>query len=208
MSGYEKQTVVVTALVSSLMVTNAHAFGLNYDGIGDSITAIRTLVAALAYLAGGISFVMAAVRLKHWAEAGNQGLVTHFTISGPILYVIIGTCLIYFASTVLSLNQTFFGDSALSFIEVQGASDCTESKKLFTVAISIVQLAGFIYMILGFSNLKFLADGNMMTNSGVLGKSLIRIIGGSLLLNIQAFSSAIAATFGIDDPIDLVGLCV
>lgn len=193
--------------VGLLLSGSACAGGLNYAGIGDSISKIRLMVGALAYLAGGIFFVMAAVRMKHWAEAGQQGLVTHFTISGPIIHVVIGTCLIYFASTAVSLNETLFGQSPLSFINVTNLENCSEARKVFTLAVSIIQLAGFIYMILGFSNLKLLADGNALTSTGVVSKSLVRIFGGSLLLNIQAFSNALAFTFGIDDPIQKIGLC-
>lgn len=199
---------VILLVVAMLFCQNSYAQGLNYVGIGGAIVDIRIMVSAIAYLMGGIFFVIAAVRLKHWAEAGNQGVVTHFTIGGPIMHVILGTALIYFASTVTSINASLFNDSVLSAVDVENVDSCdSDYERLFTLALGVIQLAGLIYMVLGFTHLKQLADGNALNSTGVFSRSIVRIFGGSLLLNITAFSSAIAITFGIDDIIDVVGTC-
>jgi len=150
-------------------------------------------IKALSWLMG-IFFVMAGVmKLKAY---GQQTMMssTHASMTGPLVYITIGSLLIYFPSIFFVVTETLMGggDSVLSYTpgELSGFGFAS----LLAVVVAIVRLVGFIAFLKGWVILTKL--GSQSGQPGTVGKAIVHIVGGVLAVNIITTWEILRATFG------------
>jgi len=150
-------------------------------------------IKALSWLMG-IFFVMAGVmKLKAY---GQQTMMssTHASMTGPLVYITIGSLLIYFPSIFFVVTETLMGggDSVLSYTpgELSGFGFAS----LLAVVVAIVRLVGFIAFLKGWVILTKLGSQN--GQGGTVGKGIVHIVGGVLAVNIITTWEILRATFG------------
>lgn len=165
--------------------------------LSDAVVAIKTLVAAVAWICG-ITLIWKGITGFKIFATQTFGSAQRGEMSGPIVYLFVGGLLCYLPSTqevglftIFNSAQTGSEDELIAWL-VPGAEE--KWKAIAAVLVKYMMLIGFIAFVRGWLILsKMGASGSQ---PGSMGKGLTHVIGGILLMNIPDFMNLMANTFG------------
>lgn len=190
---------LVGMLLSFLMISVAEAAPTTVvTTAGDMLTRINNqfpnlmrLVTAFGYIAGMYFIIMGIMKFKHMGESRTMMSQEH-SIKGPLIFIAIGTALIFLPSAVSVGMSTFWNDP-----NPLGYEDASAQwSGIFTACFAAVQLLGVIAFIRGLLILSHLA-GQSGGQQGSLAKAMTHIVGGIFCINIYGFTKVILATIGV-----------
>lgn len=163
-----------------------------------AFTSIRTLIVALSYVMG---VGMVVKGLMMYRQLANQTMASaqRGELAGPMVWIIIGCILIYFPRTLQSTLITVFGSGDISaasdLIGYTTISGVERWREISEVIIMYVKLVGYIAFVRGWIILSKM--GHSGSQPGSIGKGVIHVIGGVLLINIIDTVNLLARTFGL-----------
>ena len=194
---------VVSALLilSSFFYTNAvYALNLSTSGAVDAASMLVNLsteipnlmrfVTALAYVMGFFFVFKGILSLKEFGESRTMMSSQH-SLSTPLLYLFVGSALIYLPSTVQTGLSTFWDTPDIYGYVSSGGDPWDE---LINACFMVIQLIGVIAFIRGLIILTHLGGQGQ---PGQFGRAMAHIVGGILCLNLYQFLQAIVSTLGI-----------
>lgn len=162
-----------------------------------AFSSITILITAVSYTLGTAFAVTGLMRYRAIAtqtlSSAQKG-----EIMGPFVYIMIGCILIYFPETLDSSLLSVFDDTTVGtgtdFIAYVGVSADENWRQVSIVVVEYITLVGYIAFIRGWVILSKL--GQSGAQPGSMGKGLLHVIGGVLLINIVYSFQILARTFG------------
>ncbi|HET9843269.1 MAG TPA: hypothetical protein VFP93_01260 [Gammaproteobacteria bacterium] len=165
----------------------------------DAVSAIKVLVSAISFIVGIFLVFKGVTGYKIFATqtfaSAQKG-----EFAGPLVFIIVGSILIYLpAATDVSLF-TVFGKNAsgipdeAKLIAYPGGGVEEKWTEIAVVLIKYMKLIGFIAFVRGWIILSKM--GHSGSQPGSVGKGLTHLIGGVLLMNIVDTVLILARTFG------------
>lgn len=171
----------VSGLTASDMLTN----------IANQIPNVMRMVTAIAYVLGMYFIIYALMKLKEFGEARTMMSSQHH-LKGPLIYLAVGTLLLYLPSAVQSGLTTFWTNPNPYEYE----ENTSQYAGVMSNALVVVQLFGTIAFIRGLVILSHAGEQHGGGQNSV-GKGLTHIIGGVFCINIYQFVQMVFATLGI-----------
>jgi len=150
--------------------------------VATQVPALIKLLVAVSYISGFGFLIGAVYKFKACAQSSTM-MSTQQSMAGPLIHLMVGVVLIYFAGFVRVGSVTFFGEGSTIAYQASMASSSLFSGMLAPVMI-ILRLIGYIAFVRGFYILARL--GGHQAQQGTLGKGIIHIVGGILAINIEA----------------------
>jgi len=145
--------------------------------IAKSLIPVQSMITGFAYMLG-IGFVLKALMsLKTNSESKSSMASSNSALKEPVVYLIVGSLLIFFPSTIRMLLNTTFGYSSILQYSQEGAST-----QLSLAVITVIQTIGLFAFIRGWV-LVVRASSTGQPPGGV-GKGLTHVFGGILAINI------------------------
>jgi intracellular multiplication protein IcmC len=129
------------------------------------------------------------LKLKEFGEARTQ-MSSERHLKGPLIYIIVGSLLLYFPTTIQIGLSTFWSQPSPYGYMQETDQWADFMKDVFLV----VQLFGTIAFIRGLVILSHLSGHGQ---PGTFGKGVTHIIGGLFCINIYQFVQVILITLGI-----------
>lgn len=163
-----------------------------------AFTSLRTLLVAFSYVVGA---GMVAKGLMMYRQLANQTMSSaqRGELAGPMVWIVIGCILVYFPATLQSTLTTVFGSGEMSaaseLIGYGTVSGVERWREISEVIVMYVRLVGYIAFIRGWIILSKM--GHSGTQPGSIGKGVIHIIGGILLVNVIDTVNLLSRTFGL-----------
>lgn len=165
--------------------------------LSSAFSSIQQLIEAISYVIGAFFVVKGLMMFKVLAtqtlSSAQKG-----DVAGPLIHIIIGCVLIYLPSTVGTSLQTVFNTGVTSPAEsmfgYQSLSGTEQWQNIATVVIQYTKLIGLIAFIRGWVILSKMAGAG--NQPGSVGKGMIHVIGGILLINIVDTFNLLAQTLG------------
>lgn len=196
------KTVSTAIVLSSFFyASSAYALTLSTSGAVDAGTMLVNLsneipnlmrfVTALAYVLGFFFIYKGILALKEFGESRTMMSSQH-SLSTPLLYLFVGSALIYLPSTIQTGLSTFW-DTPDIYGYVSSGSD--PWGELTNACFMVIQLIGVIAFIRGLIILTHL--GGQGGQPGQFGRAMAHIVGGILCLNLYQFLQAIVSTLGM-----------
>ena len=193
-----RQLLIVSFLLMCLLpLASAYAVDIDFNKMlfamkRHSGPIIRFIVAT-AYVIGLWFIFGAIVTLK---KLGQQTMMQHQSISGPLIKLIVGLLLLYLPGVIDVSLWTIWGygvgEESLMTYE-PGLSDPFGPAK--EGAIAIVRVVGYVSFVRGFVILSR-SGAQSGAQPGTFGKGLMHIIGGMLAINIVGTIRIISNTLG------------
>jgi len=165
--------------------------------ITQAFSSIETLIRATTYVIG-VSFVVKGLFMAKVFGSQTMASAQRGEIGGILVHIFIGALLIYLPSTLNTSLMTVFGTTSVSgygelaYNRVSGAEQWGALKQ---IAIKYLTLIGYISFIRGWIVLAK-SGGHQGAQQGGVGKGLMHIIGGILLINGVATFNILAKTLG------------
>lgn len=161
------------------------------------------LVAAISYVMG-IYFIFRGIAMYKIFATQSFASAQKGEVAGPMVFMIVGAVLMYFPSTLDTSMQTIFGYGSA---EIKPASDMLAYSTLTAsgenwraisdILIKYMKLIGFIAFLRGWTILSKM--GHSGSQPGSVGKGIVHVIAGVLLINIVDTVNLLAVTFGFTD---------
>ena len=153
-----------------------------FGNITQSLAPIQRLISGFAYLLG-ITFVISALlKLKKIAGAGGQSQEKMF---GPIAYLIGGSMLIFLPTAMVTLSNTFFGNSNPLQYTAYNPYDIKNSIPI------LIRTAGLLWFVRGCVLL--VHSSNPSDNHGP--KGLVFLCAGIMAMNFESTGHALQYMF-------------
>lgn len=176
------------------MAFNLDTMLINLSGAFDDI---KMLIIAVSYVTGVFFFMTGLIKYRIFANQ-TFGSAQRGEMIGPLVYIMIGAILIYFPSTLSSSLTTVFGSANISspneLMAYSSLSAVEKWRDIADVILQYVYLVGLIAFVRGWVILAKVSHSQGQGAS--IGKGLIHIIGGILLVNIVDTVNILAQTFG------------
>lgn len=167
---------------------NAATFITN---LSKSIPSLMRLVTAAAYVMGMFFVINGLFHLKKYGEQRSQSGEAH--LKGPLIYLFVGTALLYLPSSVQVGISTFWAEPApYQYDTDQGGAWADLIKGAFM----IVQLIGVISFIRGLVLLTHMG-GPGSQQQGTLGKAMAHIIAGIFCIDLYDFLKTVFNTLAL-----------
>lgn len=159
--------------------------------IVSQLPTLTRMVTAIAYVMG-MGFIMASImKFKQYGEARTMMSMQHH-LTQPIVYLVVGTFLLYLPSAINTTLSTFWADpNPYGYLEAS-----SEWQASINNCILVVQFFGLIAFIRGLVILSHL--GGHHGGQGGIGKGITHIIGGIFCINIYQFVNLVLATLGVE----------
>lgn len=161
---------------------------------------LKTLVAAISYVMG-LYFIFRGIGMYKIFATQSFASANKGEVAGPLVFLVVGAVLMYFPSTLDTSMQTLFGYSTGQMPaaeEMIGYSDLADSAgnwaAISGVLIKYMKLIGFIAFLRGWTILSKM--GHSGAQPGSVGKGIVHIVAGILLINIVDTVNLLAETFG------------
>jgi len=161
------------------------------ENLFTQIPALMQLVTAVAYVMGMYFIFYGIGLLKQYGESRTMMSHQH-TLKGPIIFIVIGTALLYLPSSV-QIGLTTFWSTPNPYGYLDQNSQWTS---FIQACFTIIQLVGTIAFIRGLVIFTQLG-GHGGHHPGAFAKGLTHVIGGILCINIYQFVQVIIQTFGL-----------
>lgn len=171
--------------------------GTMITNLSNAFESIQALVYSLSYVIGLFFFMKG---LMGFRSLANQTLASaqRGEVMGPAVHIFIGCLLVYVPSTETTSLATVFGTSSISsasqLIGYQSISAVQQWQDIADVIVKYTKLVGLIAFIRGWIILSKMGSSN--AQPGSVGKGLIHVIGGVLLINIVDTFNLLACTMG------------
>jgi len=159
--------------------------------ISKQVPQLMRLVTAIAYVLGMYFIIHGVILLKHLGESRTMMSQEH-SLSGPLIYIAVGSLLLYLPSSV-QLGMNTFWTSPCPYCYAVGGDQWTQ---FLSVCYTIIQLFGVIAFIRGLVTLTHLG-GRGGGAPDTLAKGLTYIIAGIFCINIYQFVQVILFTLGV-----------
>ena len=157
--------------------------------LADQLPNVMRMVTAIAYVMGFYFVVFGIMKLKQYGEARMQMSAEH-SLKGPLIFILIGTLLIYLPSSIqVGLSTFWTAPNPYAYLQ-----DTNEWADFMKNCFLIIQLFGVIAVIRGLVILSHLSGH---AQHGTLGRGLTHIIGGIFCINLYQFVQVILITLGI-----------
>lgn len=177
-------------LFSTLAFAQAPDIYLMMKNIQAQMGPLTKFVTAVAYLSGFIFIGKALYSLKSYGDARAMS-APHTDFRGPMVEMIVGTCLIFAPQFIRDLNMTLSGtDSPLQY-----TSNASPFSEMAVTIVGIVKLVGIVAVIRGLFIFHKLGSGQHQQAS--FSKGLIHLLGGTLAYNIVWVKDVLFSTLGI-----------
>lgn len=167
------------------------------QSIQAAFSSIKTLISVISYIIG-VTFVVRGVMMYRAFANQTFGSAQRGELMAPMISLLVGAILLYFPSTLNTSLNTIFGNSNISDVtQMIGYSSTSSTEKWQTISAIIVnymELLGMVAFVRGWVLLAKM--GHSGSQPGSVGKGLIHIIGGILLMNIVQTVNILACTFG------------
>lgn len=181
------------------MIDASHfSLDLALQNLSAAFTGLKTLIVALSYVIG---VGMTVKGLMMYRALANQTLSTaqRGELAGPMVWIIVGVILIYFPRTLESTMLTVFGTTdtspASALLPWATQSSAARWQEISEVIVNYVKLIGYIAFLRGWIILSKM--GHQGAQPGSIGKAIIHVIGGILLVNIIDTVNLLSRTFGL-----------
>ncbi|MBI2790827.1 MAG: hypothetical protein HYX61_02615 [Gammaproteobacteria bacterium] len=180
-------------------IINADAFSLTtaLTNLNNAFTSIEHLIVAVSYVIG-LSLMVRGVMMYKALATQTMSSAQKGEFAGPLVFIIVGGILVYFPSTLTTSLSSVFVTSDISpaseLIGYQSLSGSEKWQQISTVVIEYMKLIGLIAFVRGWVILSKM--GHSGSQPGSVGKGLIHLIGGVLLINVVETVAILACTFG------------
>lgn len=170
---------------------------LALTSLASSFNSILSLLRSLSYIIG-LTLIVRGVMMYRVFATQTMSSAQKGEIAGPLVFLLVGTFLLYFPSTLSTSLTTVFGDD-----NVKGATDLIAYSQLSgienwnaisDVVIKYMYLIGMVAFIRGWVILSKM--GHSGAQPGSLGKGILHVVGGVLLINIVETFNILATTLG------------
>jgi intracellular multiplication protein IcmC len=177
--------------------------GTALENLTFAFESLVTLVAAISYVMG-LYFIFRGIGMYKIFATQSFASAQKGEVAGPLVFLVVGAVLMYFPSTLDTSMQTLFGygvkdtPAAESMIGYSSISASGEHwQEISTVLIKYMKLIGFIAFLRGWTILSKM--GHSGSQPGSVGKGIVHIVAGVLLINIVDTITLLAETFGFTD---------
>lgn len=150
------------------------------------------LITAISYVIGFFFVIEGVMKMKKYAEQRSM-MSSEASMRGPLLYIFVGSAMIYLPSTLNSGLTTFWLNPSPYGYEDQISEPWMD---LYNACIIIVQLVGLIAFIRGLVILTHLGQQGGGQH-GQFGRAMAHIIGGIFLIDLFDTLQMIFDTFGL-----------
>lgn len=165
--------------------------------LASSFTSLKTMLVALAFVIGAMLVVRGLMMYKVFGTQ-TMASATKGEFAGPLVFILVGAVLMYLPSTYNTSLTTIFGLNNIApvsqLISYASVTKTEQWQQLSEVIVDYIYLIGLIAFIRGFVILSKM--GHSGAQPGSIGKGLIHVVGGILLINIVATVNILATTFG------------
>lgn len=165
--------------------------------LSNAFGSIQSLIVAVAYVIG-LSLIVRGVMMYRIFANQTFGSAQRGEIAGPMVHLVVGAILLYFPSTLNVSLQTIFSTTDISpasdLVAYQSLSGGEKWQKITDVVTMYMKLIGLIAFVRGWVILSKM--GHSGSQPGSIGKGLIHVIGGILLVNVVDTVNILACTFG------------
>lgn len=182
------------------MAVTSFDLGTALQKLASSYNALVQLVVAVSYVTG-LSLVARGLLMYKVFASQTLASAHKGEFAGPLVFIVVGAVLIYFPSTLnTSLNTLFTGvdqnslNAASSMIGYQSLSQGEHWKEIADVVVKYIKLIGLIAFVRGWVILSKM--GHSGSQPGSVGKGIIHLVGGILLINIVDTFRILATTLG------------
>lgn len=163
-----------------------------------SFYGLERLIVALSYIIG-LSLVVRGVMMYRIFANQTYGSAQRGEIAGPMVFLVVGTILIYFPTTMHSSMNTMFGTTEMGTMGDLAPYLKNSSQNtiyfLENVVVKYFKLIGLIAFLRGWIILSKM--GHPGAQPGSVGKGIIHVVGGVILINIIGMIHVLAYSFGI-----------
>lgn len=187
------EIVLFLALFSLPTLTQAVTADQMLANINAQLPALYKLVTGFGYLVGFFFVIVGIHKLKEFGNGTMQS--NRLAMKEPLAYIIIGSMLIYFPSTLSVMLASVYGTSAISPYVGYGVAQSTFNEIGATI-VGIVQFVGIVSFIRGLMMLHKVGVGDSQ-QGGSFNKGLTHLIGGIIAMNIIQFGHILSTTLGI-----------
>lgn len=173
--------------------------GTALENLTFAFESLVNLVAAISYVMG-LYFIFRGVGMYKIFATQSFASAHKGEVAGPLVFMVVGAILMYFPSTLDTSMQTLFGygtkemSPAEDMIGYAAASSNAHWEEISTVLIKYMKLIGFIAFLRGWTILSKM--GHSGAQPGSVGKGIVHIVAGVLLINIVDTITLLAETFG------------
>lgn len=177
--------------------SSSFSLDMALTSLSASFNSIEKLIKAMSYIIG---LALVVRGLMMYRALANQTMSTaqRGEIAGPAVHIVVGAIMFYFPSTLSTTLNTVFGTSQLTeisqIIDYPSLAQSERWSKLSEIIQKYMYLIGLIAFVRGWVLLSKM--GHAGAQPGQIGKGLIHIIGGILLINIVQTVNILAETFG------------
>ncbi len=165
--------------------------------LSNAFSSIEHLIVAVTYIIG-LALIIRGVMMYRIFANQTFGSAQRGEIAGPMVHLVVGALLLYIPSTLTSSLTTIFGTSEVgqagALIGYETLSSSEQWQKLTNVVIQYMSLIGLIAFVRGWVILSKM--GHSGSQPGSIGKGLVHVIGGILLINIVDTVNILGCTFG------------
>lgn len=178
------------ALAVGLSVPDASTMLQN---LSNQVPTLLRLVTALSFVMGFFFVYKGLVEFKKFGEQRSMMSGEHH-IAGPLIFLFVGTMLIYLPETVrVGLNTFWNAPNPYAY-----QTTTTDAWSSLTNAVYlVVELVGVISFIRGLVILSHMGGQHGGGQPGTFGRAMAHIIAGVLCINLYGFVQTISTTLGI-----------
>lgn len=177
--------------------TTGFDLDLMLNNLTAAFTNVRQLILAISFVCGVTLLVRGVMMYRIFANQ-TFGSAQRGELAGPLVHMVIGAILMYYPSTVKTTLTTIFGTNTITpadeILAYESVQDSEKWARISSVVVMYLQLIGYIAFIRGWIILSKM--GHSGAQPGSIGKGLIHVIGGILLVNVVATFQILATTFG------------
>jgi intracellular multiplication protein IcmC len=162
-----------------------------------SFSNLQSLVVAISYVTG-VALVVRGVMMYKIFGSQTMSSAQRGEFAGPLVFIIVGSLLIYLPSTFQGSIQTVFGHTELGqakdLVAYQALEGGEKWQEISDIVVKYMKLIGLIAFVRGWIILSKM--GHAGSQPGSIAKGIIHVIGGVLLINIVDTFNILATTFG------------
>ncbi len=158
---------------------------------------IKGLILAISYIIG-LALLVRGVMMYKAIATQTMASAQRGEFAGPLVHIVVGSIMIYYPSTLSTAMFTVFGTGtstpASSLLGYSSLTGAEQWQKFGTVLVDYVYLVGLVAFMRGWVILSKM--GHAGSQPGSMGKGIIHVVGGILLINVVDTANIIMSTFG------------
>ncbi|MCS5708313.1 hypothetical protein CC99x_005280 [Candidatus Berkiella cookevillensis] len=178
--------------------TSSFSLDLALQNLSYAFTSLKALIVALSYVLG-VGMVVRGLMMYRQLANVTMSSAQRGELAGPMVWIIVGVILVYFPRTLESSLTTVFatGDTAaaselIGYVTISGVERWREISEII---VNYMKLIGYIAFLRGWIILSKM--GHSGSQPGSIGKGIVHIVGGVLLINVIDTVNLLARTFGL-----------